>query len=90
MDKKATNLKRLTYNTSNGEGVPKGATILSKDVSVNVEEIENGFLIVKNYDIKYQMKDNTGYAYITKKWFSEKNPLDINLEGLSLADKFDK
>jgi len=33
--------------------LPQGATITKKDVSVVVEEIENGFLIRKTYDIKW-------------------------------------
>ncbi len=74
--------------------MPKGATIIKKDVSITVEEIENGFLIKKSFDIKYSLgeSNDTSYEYITKKWYSEDNPLSIEVdedEGLSLADKFD-
>lgn len=72
--------------------VPKGATILKRDTRVEVEEIENGFLIVKNEDIKYTMKpDNPSdynYAYITKKYYSKTDPVVLKTKDKSLADVF--
>lgn len=71
--------------------LPKGAKIIKKDHSVRVEEIENGFIISKSYDIKYQIEDRNEYEYFTKQWFSKDNPLEINIddEGEDLADKLD-
>lgn len=91
------NVNSVRFSTDNGkEKIPEGATILKKDVSVSVEEIENGFIISKSFDVKYLQKDNdgdgdgqTGYAYYTLKWYSEDNPLSINTEDKELADLFD-
>lgn len=77
------------------EDLPKGAIVLKNDVSIAVEEIENGFLICKNYDIKYQLPNKDGgssypdYLYYTKKYYSEENPLEIRTDDKSLADLFD-
>jgi len=68
--------------------LPKGAKILKKSVRVSVEEIENGFLICKSYDVNYQVKDQKDYMYFTKKIFSETNPLKIE-EDKMLADLFE-
>lgn len=88
--KEGTNLQSVKFSSDvKGEKVPKGAEILKNDVRVDVEEIENGFLIVKNYDIKYTVKGESGYAYYSKKWFSETNPLAIDTKDSSLADLFD-
>lgn len=70
--------------------VPKGAKILSKEVTTTVEEITNGWLIIKNYDVRYQEKGKTGtdYAYWSDKTFSDKNPVQIKETFKPLADKF--
>ena len=62
--------------------LPKGATIISKEERVEVQEIENGYLISKSCDIKYTLPkgDDTQYSYYTKKWFTKENPLEINKE----------
>jgi len=71
------------------EGVPPGATILQKTINTTTEEIENGFLITKSYDIKYESKKGeTGWAYYTKKWYSKEDPLEIKLKDTALADEF--
>jgi hypothetical protein len=36
--------------------IPDGATILRKSVNTSVEEIENGFITTKSWDIKYEIK----------------------------------
>ena len=33
--------------------LPKGAEVLKKEVDTTVEEIENGFIVEKRYEIKY-------------------------------------
>jgi len=87
-------LTRATFKQKEIDNIPKGVTILSKDVSITVEEIENGFLICKSIDIKYQKKDKdyTDYSYVTKKYFAKENPLEIDMEKISdktLADNFE-
>ena len=69
--------------------LPKGSTLIKKDVSVVVEEIENGFLIRKTYDIKWSNEEgNSNYEYFTRTWFSDKNPITIDLpKEKSLAEK---
>lgn len=75
--------------------MPKGAKILSKNIRMEVEEIENGFLISKCYDIKYEYTSGTDqdiktdYMYYTKKWFSKTDPLTIKLDDKALADSFE-
>jgi hypothetical protein len=73
--------------------VPKGAKILKKEKTVTIEEIENGFIVSSNFDIRYKLPDSehTEYAYYTKKWYSKENPVEINVssEDKSLADAFE-
>ena len=85
-------LTRASFKTKEIDTIPDGAKVLSKDVSMNVEEIENGFLISKSTEVKYAYDGRTDYSYNTKKWFSKENPLEIDMEALeeeTLADKFD-
>lgn len=82
-------LSRATFKQKEVDNIPKEAKILSKDVSVTVEEIENGYLVSKSTEVKYEYEKRTDYSYNTKKYYSKENPLDINLDNLSLADKID-
>ena len=87
-------LTRATFKQKEVDNIPKDVKILSKEVSITVEEIENGFLICKSTDIKYQKKDKdyTDYSYVTKKYFAKENPLEIDMEKISdktLADNFE-
>jgi hypothetical protein len=66
--------------------IPMGAKILEKNRSTYVEEIENGFLIRTNWDIKYSLDDEEGYCYPSKTVFSKINP--VKLDKTYLADKF--
>lgn len=71
---------------------PAGATIIRKSVRTETEKIENGWLVTKNFDIKYSVgKDGHDYAYYSKKWFSETDPVKITVETTdkALADEFD-
>ena len=86
-------LTRATFKQKETDNIPKDVKILSKEVSITVEEIENGFLICKTSNIKYQKKDKdyTDYSYVTKKYFAKENPLEIDMEGLddkTLASNF--
>lgn len=84
-------LTRATFKQKEVDSVPKGAKILSKDVSITVEEIENGFLVCKSTEMKYEVDKRTDYSYNTKKYFSKENPLDLDMskfEDKTLADNF--
>lgn len=83
---------KLKSKEEGKEKIPKDATITSKEVSVTVEEIENGFLIIKRCDIRYKQKgkDYNDYHDYTEKTFSETNPFKpIIEEDKELADFFD-
>lgn len=71
--------------------LPKGATIIKKSESISVRKIRNGYILRKSYDIKWKAKDldDTQYEYYTHEWFSEENPITVNMpaEEKSLADK---
>ena len=73
--------------------LPEGAKIIEKNLRIDVEEIENGFLVSKEYSIEYKLRDNIQHMWFTKKIYSKDNPLegvdlDIDVEEESLADKF--
>lgn len=68
--------------------VPEGAEVIKKSVNISVKEIENGFIIRKNYDIKYVLGDNTDYLYFSKEVYAEENPIKIE-EDKMLAEYFD-
>ena len=83
-------LSRATFKQKEVDNIPKGAKILSKDVSISVEEIENGFLVSKSTEVKYEFDKRTDYSCHTKKYYSKDNPLDIDMSKFSeesLADK---
>lgn len=82
---------RFSSEKEGDSKIPKGSEILSTDHTVNVEEIENGFIICRNTNTKYMApgKEYNDYAYETKKWYSETNPLTINTDNKELADMFD-
>lgn len=71
---------------------PKGATITNKTITTTTEQIENGFLVCKNYDISWTMgkNGNSGYSYYSKKWYTKTDPLEVKLTDKSLADAFDE
>jgi hypothetical protein len=72
--------------------IPKGAIILSQNVTTDVEQIENGYLITKRTETKYKVKSD-GYAdwsYETKKWYSKEDPLKIDLKDKALSDAFEE
>ncbi len=84
-------LRNASFTAKEIKEVPKGAKILSKTTNINVEEIENGFLVSKTTDVKYEINKMTDYLYQCKKYFSKENPLSIDLENFnekSLADNF--
>lgn len=86
-------LKSASLEKKKDFTLPKGGVIISKEVRLSVEEIENGFLLRKSYDIKWTNaeSDDSNYEYFTRTWFSKDNPIQITMpdETKSLADKLD-
>mgnify|MGYP000064824263 CR=1 FL=1 len=68
--------------------VPEGANIVKKTVNITVKQIENGYIVRKNYDVKYNLGDNTEYLYYTKEVYTKENPIKIE-EDKMLAEYFD-
>ena len=80
-------LKEAIYKQKEETYSPKNAEIIKKETRLTVEEIENGFLVIKSAEIKYVDENgNTQWLYPSKKYFSKTNPLKI--EEKSLAEKF--
>jgi hypothetical protein len=79
---------KVSSSSSEGKGVPEGAEVLKKDTNIRVEKIENGYIISKNTEFKYQLDDRTDWAYVEKKYFSKTDPLQIKLNGKDLAKDF--
>lgn len=83
-------LKNASFESKTKVNIPSEAKIMKKDFTIRVKEIENGYLIEKSYDIKYTYEGDPHYEYYTKTWFSEENPMSIDIEEPEeLADKFD-
>lgn len=69
--------------------VPAGAKILSTETYIDVEEIENGFLITKRKEIRY--KDNTGTNWTSEvtKYYSKTDVVEVKTKDKSLAEIFE-
>ena len=80
----------MVEGSSGKEGIPDGAKILSKTINTSSEEIKNGYILSKSYDIKYSVKGETNYTYYTEKWYSKENPIKVEITDKSLADQFDE
>lgn len=78
------------------KSLPEGAKVLSKETSTKVEEIENGYLICKNIEYRYETgtgnNRRTDWLSITKRWYSKEDPLEIkiNTKDKALADSFNE
>jgi len=70
-------INRATFKSKEVCDIPVGAKILSKELSINVEEIENGFLICKVKHLTYSHNEETCFACETKKYYSKENPLNV-------------
>lgn len=70
--------------------LPTGAKILSKSCRIEIEEIENGFVISKNYEVRYETKEAKypDYKYWTEKYYTKDEPMISVDGGKSLADIF--
>ena len=83
MDKKLT---YASFEAKNTLDIPEGAKITNRKYSLSVEEIENGFLTRKSWDIKYVIDGDERYAYYTQKFFTKTNPMKFDFKEKSLAD----
>lgn len=72
--------KLQSVSFSKGDGKNKLET------RVRVEEIKNGFLVIKNTEGRNAKGD---WEYNEEKWYSDSNPLAIKTDDKSLADLFD-
>lgn len=83
-------ISRASYASKEEFSLPEGAKVLKKDYNIRVQEIENGYIIEKSYNIEYMSGDNKEYGYHCKKWYSKTNPLELKLnkEAKYLADEF--
>lgn len=81
-------MEDVSFEGKDKSKLPEGATVIKKEVRINVKEIENGFILRKSYDIKYTLGKNTDWLYYTKEVYSEDNPIQIK-EDKMLADYFE-
>lgn len=90
MDTPKQNIK-MTTKKNNKLVLPKGATELSKSVDIDVEEIENGYLLTKRTEVKYQMPDKgySDYTSCSKKYYSKECPIKTDNKNKELADLFE-
>jgi hypothetical protein len=91
--KQGINSVRFSAQGEDGKSkIPEGAEILNTTTSVDVEEIENGFIICKRVETKYMApgKEYSDWNTETKKYYSKENPLSISVEDKELADMFDE
>lgn len=89
---KIKSLRSTTIDTkSKEEQIPAGSVITKKDINIRVEEIENGFIVSKEFEIRYRAPKSNydDSCYYTKKWYSETNPLELKTQdNKSLAEAF--
>lgn len=79
----------MTTEIKKSKEPPSGAKIISEEITTSTEQIENGYLVCKNYNVKYEVKGETNWTYYSKKWFSKTDPLTITINDKSLSDAFD-
>lgn len=79
--------KTITFIKRDKPQMPDGK-VLSKSTNIRVEQIENGYLVVEDHEMKYQTKDGEpGWHSWCTKTYSETNPVQANGTG-SIADFF--
>lgn len=74
--------KNVSFRKKNTSDLPKGAKVISKETRMEVEEIENGFIVNTSTDYKYTLPDldDSQYLYVSKKVYSKENPISIKLD----------
>ena len=81
-------MEEVSFKSKEKNSLPKGAIVKRKDVRITVEEIENGFIVSKSFDISYTIGDKNDYLYYTKKAYFKENPIKIE-DNKMLAEYFD-
>lgn len=83
--------KAITSTTKEIKELPAGAKVISTETRVSVREISNGFIVCKDTETKYQMKDKEYSDWMNNKVevYSKVDPLEIKIDGKSLADSFE-
>ena len=78
-------IKSASYSEKSKSTVPEGAEVTKKEVRMEVEKIENGFILSKSFDINYTLDGSREYLYYTEKTYFKTNPMKIQV-----ADKKEK
>jgi len=95
--KEASSLRsKVSYTTGfssreeKSQKPPKGAKIEEQTIRTETEEIENGWILSKNYDGRWKDdKGDTHYFYYSEKYYSKENPIEVKVKDKALADKFE-
>ena len=91
--KTSTTTSSITEENKKNDKPPKGADIIEETIRITTEQIENGYLITKNFSGRYKEKGSNADSYgryydYNLKWYSEDDPLTITLNDKSLAESF--
>lgn len=94
LKKKVTTTNSTSIREEKQNKPPEGATIIEKTIRTTTEEIENGWLTVKNISGRYREKGKDSDSYgnyfdYDQKWFSKEDPLTITVNDTELADAFE-
>lgn len=83
--------KAITKKSKEVKKLPTGAKVISTEERVSVREISNGFIVSKNTSYKYLVpgKDYHDWMDTTVEIYSKTDPLEIKINGKSLADSFE-
>ena len=83
--------KEIKSVSKENKELPIGAKVVKTEVRVSVREIQNGFIVCKDTEIQYQMKgkDYTDWMNQKVEVYSKTDPLEIKIDGKSLADSFE-
>ena len=86
-------LKEASFESKKEVTIPADAQITKKSYRMNVEEIENGFILSKSWDIEYvNAAGESKYEYFTQRWHTKDNPMTVKeteMKELTLAEKID-
>lgn len=77
----------IGFKSKDKAKLPDGAEVLSKEISLRVEEIENGFILIKRCEYRFQLGERSDWMSIEKKYFSKTNPVKIDEK--PLFEKFE-
>lgn len=88
------NTVRAAKEPKDHKKLPKGAKVVSKDTTVTVKEIENGYITCTRTEYRYTMgkeEKYPDYLTVTREYYTEEDPLEIKIaEKLpELADIFE-